>query len=129
MFASVCLVKMKRTRYVWVALVPTVWLVVCTLTAGWQKLVSDDTRISFVAHARVFAAALDRGQVLAPAKSMGEMQEIVRNDWIDASLAAAFSLLVVAMLVFGLRAVLAARKSTVATAREAPYVALAGAAS
>lgn len=127
--ASVCLVKMKRARYVWVALAPTVWLAVCTLTAGWQKLVSDDVRIGFVAHARAFAAALDRGQVLAPAKSLVEMQQIVRNDWIDASLAAAFSLLVVAMLVFGIRAVLAARKSTVATAREAPYVALAGAAS
>jgi carbon starvation protein len=128
-FASVCLVKMKRARYVWVALVPTVWLAICTLTAGWQKLASDDVRIGFIVHARVFAAALDRGEVLAPAKSIGEMHEIVRNDWIDASLAAAFSLLVVAMLVFGIRAVLAARKSTLATAREAPYVALAGAVS
>jgi len=128
-FASVCLVKMKRARYVWVALVPTVWLVVCTLTAGWQKLASDDVRIGFLAHARMFAAALDRGQVLAPAKSIGEMHQIVRNDWIDGSLAAVFSLLVVAMLVFGLRAVLAAIKSKVATAREAPYIALAGAAS
>jgi carbon starvation protein CstA len=128
-FASVCLVKMKRARYVWVALAPTAWLAICTLTAGWQKVFSDDIRIGFVAHARMFATALDRGQLLAPAKSLNEMQQIVRNDWIDASLAAVFSLLVVAMLVFGIRAVLAARRSNVATARESPYVALAGAAS
>ena len=128
-FASVCLVKMKRARYVWVALAPTAWLAICTLTAGWQKVFSGDIRIGFVAHARTFAATLDRGQLLAPAKSLGEMHQIVRNDWIDASLAAAFSLLVIAMLGFGIRAVLAARKSSVATAREAPYIALAGAVS
>ena len=108
---------------------PTAWLLICTLTAGWQKVFCRRTRIGFVAHARKFAAALDRGQVLAPAKSLGEMQRIVLNDWIDASLAAAFSLLVIAMLGFGIRAVLAARKSSVATAREAPYIALAGAVS
>jgi carbon starvation protein len=55
------------------------------------------------------------------------MQRIVRNDYIDAALAALFMLLVVAMLAFGLRAALAARRSSVATAREMPYVALGGA--
>ena len=128
-FASVCLVKMKRERYLWVALVPTVWLAVCTLTAGWQKVLSDDAKISFVAHARIFAAALDQGRVLAPAKSLEEMQRIVRNDYVDAALAAAFMLLVIAMLGFGVRAALAARRSAAASAREAPYVALAGAGS
>ena len=126
--ASVCLVKMKRERYVWVALVPTLWLTVCTLSAGWQKVLSGDAKVSFVAHARMFSAALDQDRVLAPAKSIAEMQRIVRNDYIDAALAAAFMLLVLAMLAFGLRAALAARRSHSPTAREMPYVALAGAA-
>ena len=125
--ASVCLVKMKRERYLWITLIPTAWLVVCTLTAGWMKVLSDDAKVSFVAHARKFAAALDQGQLLAPAKSIAEMQRIIRNDYIDATLAAAFMLLVVAMLGFGVRAALVARRSPAVTARETPYVALAGA--
>ena len=125
--ASVCLVKMKRERYLWITLIPTAWLAVCTLTAGWMKVLSDDAKVSFVAHARKFAVALDQGQLLAPAKSIAEMQRIIRNDYIDATLAAAFMLLVVAMLGFGVRATLVARRSPAVTARETPYVALAGA--
>jgi carbon starvation protein len=123
-FACVCLVKMKRERYLWIPLVPTAWLVVCTLTAGWQKAFGDDARISFLAHARKFSAALDSGQVLAPAKTLDDMRRIVFNDYVDATLSAAFMALVVAMIVFGLRAAWMARGSTTPTAHETPYVAL-----
>ena len=125
--ASVCLVKMKRERYLWIALVPTAWLAICTLTAGWQKVFSANPAIGFVAHAGKFAAALERNQIVAPAKSLAEMQRVIRNDYVDAALAAAFSVLVVAMIAFGLRAALAARRATSVTAHETPYVALAGA--
>jgi carbon starvation protein len=125
--ASVCLVRMKRERYVWVALVPTVWLAVCTLTAAWQKIAPGDVRVSFVAHARMFASAIADGRVLAPAKSLAEMQRVVRNDYVDAALAAAFALLVIAMLAFGLRAALGARRIPTATAHETPRIALVGA--
>ncbi|WP_141039345.1 pyruvate/proton symporter CstA, partial [Salmonella enterica] len=37
MLCAVVLFKMKRQRYAWVALVPTAWLLICTLTAGWQN--------------------------------------------------------------------------------------------
>jgi carbon starvation protein len=124
--ASVCLVKMKRERWLWIALVPTAWLAICTLTAGWQKVFSTNPAIGFVAHARKFAAALNQNQILAPAKSFAEMHLVIRNDYVDAALAAAFSALVVAMLAFGLRAALAARRSTSSTAQEMPYIALAG---
>jgi carbon starvation protein len=122
--ASVCLVKMKRGRYLWIVLVPTAWLAVCTLTAGWQKVFSSDAAIGFIAHARKFSDALAQAHLLAPAKSLAEMQRIVRNDYVDAALAAFFMLLVVAMLAFGVKAVFAARRSSTVTAREMPYVAL-----
>jgi carbon starvation protein len=122
--ASVCLVRMKRERYLWIVLAPMAWLVVCTLTAGWQKVFSADAKIGFLAHARTYADALAAGQTLAPAKSIAQMHAIVRNDTIDAALAGAFMLLVVAMIGFGVRAALAARRSTAPTVHEAPYVAL-----
>jgi len=123
--ASVCLVRMKRERYLWIVLAPMAWLVVCTLTAGWQKVFSSDPKVGFLAHARAYSDALAQGHTLAPAKSIAEMQAIVRNDTIDAALAGLFMLLVVAMIGFGLRAALAARRSATPTVHEAPYVALA----
>src|SRR3954449_11933317 len=34
---TVVIFRMKRERYAWVTIVPTVWLALCTLTAGLQK--------------------------------------------------------------------------------------------
>ncbi|WP_164018476.1 carbon starvation CstA family protein [Pyxidicoccus trucidator] len=120
--ASVVLVKMKRERYAWVPAIPAVWLVICTLTAGWQKVFGGDVRVSFVAHARAFSAALAEGRVMAPAKSVEEMERIISNDYLDATLTALFMLLVVATVLFGLRAALAALRSPVPTAQETPHV-------
>ena len=117
-FACVCLVRMKRERYLWVPLLPASWLVVCTLTAGWQKVFSPDVRIGFLAHARKFADAADAGQLLAPAKSMAEMQRIIVNDRVDAALAALFMLVVLAMIGFGIRSALAGWRAPQPTARE-----------
>jgi len=126
-FACVCLIKMKRDRYLWIPLLPTVWLVICTLTAGWQKVLGDDVKVSFLAHARKYSAAVDEGKLLAPAKTMDDMHRILTNDYVDATLASIFMLLVVAVIGFGLRAAFAARRSSTPTANESPYIALAGA--
>jgi carbon starvation protein len=122
--ATCVLFKMKRARYAWVTLVPTVWLLICTLTAGWHKVFSENVRVGFLAHARKFQAAIDEGTVLAPAKSMEQMQRIVFNDYVDAGLAAFFMFVVISVLVFGVRTALAARADAKASAKESPFVAL-----
>jgi carbon starvation protein len=123
-FASVALVKMKRERYVWVTLLPTAWLLACTLTAAWQKLWSADTRIGFLAHAREFSAAAARHQLLAPATSLEQMQRVIFNDRVDAALAAAFAAVLLCMAWFGLRAAARAWGATHPTTTEAPHVPL-----
>ena len=55
-------VQDEARRYAWVTMVPTAWLLVCTLTAGWQKMFHANVRIGFVAHARKFQAAIDQGR-------------------------------------------------------------------
>lgn len=120
----VVLVKMKRERYLWIPALPTAWLVCCTLTAGWQKVFGDDVRVGFVAHARAFSAAAAEGRVLAPAKSLEDMERVITNDYVDASLTVLFMLLVVATVSFGLRAALAARRSAVPTVQEAAPISL-----
>jgi carbon starvation protein CstA len=116
--ATVVLCKMKRERYAWITGGPTLWLLVCTLTAGWQKLFHPNPAIGFLAHARKFADAADAGQVLAPANGMAQMNQIIMNDRIDATLCAIFMAVVVAIAVFGVAAILKALRSPVRTARE-----------
>jgi len=65
---TVVLFKMKRERYAWVTIVPTVWLLVCTLTAGLEKEFSSTPAIGFVSHAWRFSEALSAGKILAPPK-------------------------------------------------------------
>lgn len=116
--ATVVLFRMKRHRFAWVTILPATWLVICTVTAGLQKVFSSDPKVSFVAHARKFSAALEQGQVLAPAKNLAEMQRIIMNDWIDAGLCVLFLGVVISMVVFGIRSVLSAYRIPEPTATE-----------
>jgi carbon starvation protein len=125
-FATVTLIKMKRERYLWVTLVPTAWLVICTVTAGLQKIFSEKPGIGFLAHAKKFGADFAAGKITAPAKTLDDMQRVIFNDCVDATLASMFTFVVLAMVGFGLRSALAARKANQPTAMETPYVALAG---
>ena len=49
MLCTVVLFKMKRERFAWVTLVPTGWLVICTVTAGIEKVSSPDPTVGFLA--------------------------------------------------------------------------------
>ncbi|MEN2747998.1 carbon starvation CstA family protein [Sphingomonas sp. T9W2] len=116
--STVLLFKMKRDRYAWVTMVPTAWLLICTLTAGWQKLFDANPKIGFLAHANVFSEALARGEILAPAKSAAEMQRIILNDRIDAALCVLFIVVVLSILIYGIGAIHRAKAATHATTRE-----------
>ncbi|MGY2047120.1 carbon starvation CstA family protein [Methylobacterium sp. JK268] len=115
---TVVIFKMKRERYAFVTIVPTVWLVACTLTAGLQKVFSADPRIGFLSHADRYASAAAEGKVLAPAKSLDQMSQIVFNDRIDAVLALLFVAVVVAIVAFGVKSCVAAYRASTWTALE-----------
>lgn len=115
---TVVLFKMKRERFAWVTALPAAWVLVVTLTAGWQKLFHDNPAIGFLAHARKFSTALASGEVLAPAKNLEQMQRIVLNDYVNATLTCLLVGLVVAMLSYGLVAVWRAYADPRVTARE-----------
>ena len=126
MLVVVILVRMKKTRFVWVAAVPAVWVLLVTLTAGWQKVFSADPRIGFIAHAQKFSEALHREEILAPAKSLQQMQQVVFNDRIDAVMACIFMAVVISMLFFALRTILFAYRHPGVTANESVVVWRAG---
>ena len=119
---TVVLVKMKRDRYAWVTLVPAVGVLFVTCYAGLQKLFHSDPRVSFLAHAGKYRDALASGEVLAPAKDIGEMSQIIFNDQINAGLTALFLAVVVIVAVYGFRTAMKARKVGWPTAKEIPAV-------
>jgi len=118
---TVVLFKMKRQRYAWVTIVPATWLVVCTLTAGLEKILSPDTSVGFISHAWKFSDALAAGKILAPAKSLVEMSRVIFNDYVDATLAALFVAVVVSMVVYGFINIRRALNTPKATAAEVEF--------
>jgi carbon starvation protein len=120
LLATVVLIKLKRERYVWVTLVPTAWLLVCTLTAGWLKAFSPDPRIGFYALAYKYSEAASSGTVLAPAKSVAEMQRVALNNYICGTLTVIFVVLVVVMAFFTVKMSLKGMRNARPSAVETP---------
>ena len=115
---TVVLFKMKRERYAWVTIVPTAWLVVCTVTAGLEKVFSANPKVGFLSHAAKFSRALADNQVLAPAKSLPEMTRVIFNDYLDATLAALAVAIVLTVVAYGIVRIRTARTTPQNTAIE-----------
>jgi len=96
-----------------VTLVPLVWLVAVTFTAGVQKIWHADPRIGFLAQARVQAAsreaaraALDASDGVAHEKAARELataERLYANQIIDAVTAGLFLVLVALIVIFSAR--------------------------
>ncbi|HAX2630941.1 TPA: carbon starvation protein A [Escherichia coli] len=120
MLCAVVLFKMKRQRYAWVALVPTAWLLICTLTAGWQKAFSPDAKVGFLAIANKFQAMIDSGNI--PSQyTESQLAQLVFNNRLDAGLTIFFMVVVVVLALFSIKTALAALKDPKPTAKETPY--------
>ncbi|GAA0251384.1 carbon starvation CstA family protein [Saccharothrix mutabilis subsp. mutabilis] len=117
------LIKSGRLKWVWVTAVPLAWDAAVTLTASWQKVFSADPKLGFFAQREKYAAALENGQVLAPAKNADQMQSIITNSTVDGVLAAVFALLVVIVLVDAIRVWVRTIRGGDTASTEVPYVA------
>ncbi|RMU68479.1 Carbon starvation protein CstA [Pseudomonas syringae pv. aptata] len=124
MLASVVLIKMKRQRYVWVTMLPAVWLLICTVTAGLIKLFDANPAVGFLALAKKYSAAADAGQILAPAKTMDQMQHVIFNAYTNAGLTILFLFVVVSILFYAIKVGRAAWSTKERTDKEAPFQAM-----
>ena len=99
---TVVLFKMKRQRYAWVTIVPATWLVLCTVTAGLEKVFSPNPAVGFLSHARRFGDALADGQ--GPRPGQDRWRRWARSCSTTTSTRrspALFAALVVTMVVYG----------------------------
>ncbi|MFJ7997965.1 carbon starvation CstA family protein [Streptomyces sp. NPDC096310] len=92
------LVKSGRLKWAWVTAVPLAWDAAVTLTASWQKIFSGDPRVGFFTQRDVYRSAIDRGEVLAPAKTMDDMHTVVTNSTVDGVLSALFAVLILVVI-------------------------------
>jgi carbon starvation protein len=117
------LVKMGKARYSWTTLGPLAWIVLVTMTAGWQKVFSADPKLGFLSHARTVAEKVASGALPAGAKTVGDAQRMIFNDRLDAAVAGVFmavTLLVIAASVREWLLVLSRRKP--AAVQETPFI-------
>ncbi|WP_054306896.1 carbon starvation CstA family protein, partial [Serratia rubidaea] len=117
---TVVLFKMKKQRYAWVTIVPTVWLFITSMTAGWQKIFHEKPSIGFLAQAKKFSAGIEQGEIIAPAKTLQDMQTIVFSNQINAALCGFFMLVAVTMLISAFFVIRRALRSNTPTVQESP---------
>ncbi|WP_409296961.1 carbon starvation CstA family protein [Peribacillus sp. SCS-26] len=122
LLGTTILFKMGKKAYVWITLIPTTWLLIVTMTAGWQKLFHSDPKIGFLSHAKVFKADLDAGSVRAPAATEEQMRQVLMNDYVDAALCAVFMIVVIAVLISAIRIWVNVLTGKTVTLHEEPYV-------
>ncbi|MFF5495388.1 carbon starvation CstA family protein [Streptomyces aquilus] len=117
------LVKSGRLKWAWITGVPLAWDATVTLTASWQKVFSDDPKVGFFKQRSVFQDAIDRGEVLPPAKTMDDMHTVVTNSTVDGVLTAVLALLIVVVIADALRVCIRhVRRPALSTLSETPYV-------
>ncbi|KHS97237.1 carbon starvation protein A [Pectobacterium brasiliense] len=120
---TVILIKMKRTQYIWVTLVPAIWLLICTTWALGLKLFSDNPQLEgFFYMANMFKGKIAEGGADLSAQQISNMNHIVTNNYTNAGLSILFLIVVYSIIAYGIKAALAARKVAERTDQETPYV-------
>jgi len=120
--ATTILLKMGRLKWIWVTLLPMIWLVVVTMTASYQKIFSPNPRIGFLSFANTLAAQLAAGKI--PAAKIAETQRVIFNQHLDALVTAVLAGMILFLLAEALmqwHAILGRAKKPVL--HETPYVA------
>src|SRR5947199_2941443 len=95
--ATTILLKMGRLRWIWVTLVPTVWLVIVTMTASYQKIFDPSPRLGFLANANELAQRIAAGKTAAA--KMVDTQRLIFNLRLDAAVTAIFAWMVLVLVV------------------------------
>jgi carbon starvation protein len=119
--ATTILLKMGRTRWIWVTLLPMAWLAIITMTASYQKIFDANPRIGFLAYANVLAAQIEAGKI--PAAKLVETQRLIFNQRLDATVTGVLAVMIIVLIVEALAqwyGILSSRRAP--TLHESPYV-------
>ncbi|MBI3311255.1 MAG: carbon starvation protein A, partial [Serratia liquefaciens] len=120
---TVVLIKMKRTQYIWVTVLPAVWLLICTTYALGLKLFSDNPQLEgFFFQAGEYKRKIAEGGAELTAQQVANMNHIVVNNYTNAGLSILFLLVVYSIIFYGVKTAMAAHKNPNRSDQETPYV-------
>lgn len=117
------IIKMGKAKYAFVTIIPLVWLVIVTASAGLLKIFSSDPKLGFLSHAAMLKEQIATNTLPANIKTVEAAQRMIFNDNLDAGVAAFFLIAVVVILGASIRewlAVVSGRKAAVSS--EVPFV-------
>ncbi len=121
--ATVVLIKMKRAQYIWVTLVPAIWLLICTTWALGLKLFSQDPQLEgFLYLARAYNAKINEAGADVTELQISNMHHIVVNNYTNAGLSILFLIVVYSIIFYGIKTALKARNKPERVDKETPFV-------
>ncbi|MEX9568168.1 carbon starvation CstA family protein [Providencia vermicola] len=121
--STVVLIKMKRSKYIYVTVLPAVWLLICTTWALGLKLFSDNPQLEgFLYLAKSYKEKIAAGGADLTAQQITDMNHIIINNYTNAGLSILFLVVVYGIIFYGIRTAMKAYKNPERTDAETPYV-------
>jgi carbon starvation protein len=100
---TVVVIKKGLLRWAWIPGVPLLWDLTVTLTASWQKIFSGDPAVGYWTQHSQYLAAKHAGKTaFGAAKNARQLDEVIRNTWIQGTLSIVFALVVVIVFAAGI---------------------------
>jgi len=99
---TVVVIKKGLLKWAWIPGVPLLWDLVVTLSASWQKIFSADPAIGYWSQHFQYLAAKNAGKTaFGSAKNAHQLNDVIRNTFIQGTLSVIFAIVVVIVLVAG----------------------------
>ncbi|BBY16889.1 carbon starvation CstA family protein [Mycolicibacterium litorale] len=119
---TVVVLKKGLVQWAWVPGIPLLWDLVITLTASWQKIFSGDPKVGYWTQHFQYKSALAQGkEAFGAAKNPDQMNDVIRNTFIQGTLSIVFAVLVVIVFAAGvIMAVRALRGTAPPTTEDEP---------
>ena len=114
--------KHGKAKYAWVPGIALAWDLITTMTASWEKVFSGNAKIGYFEQRSLYQTALDKGDLLAPAKNVDQMQQIITNSTMNGFLQAIFALLTLVVVVSAIPIWVKAAKLGGLPTTEVPHV-------
>jgi carbon starvation protein len=100
---TVVVIKKGLLQWAWIPGLPLAWDLVVTLTASWQKIFSADPAVGYWTQHHKYLAAKNAGKTaFGSAKNAHQLDEVIRNTYIQGALSILFALVVVIVFVAGI---------------------------
>jgi carbon starvation protein len=99
---TVVVIKRGLLKWAWIPGVPLLWDLIVTMTASWQKIFSGDPKVGYWTQHFQYSDAKDAGKTaFGAAKSIGQLDAVIRNTFIQGTLSIVFAVLVLIVFVAG----------------------------